>query len=138
MDLHPRIILNSFQSDINIMASVKKANKNLLDISVSEVIDLVDLVISFPFTSTTFEVLSINKPAIWHDPMTYYRNTPYGKIGGVVTHSFEELRGKVIEMKNTKSKAYQNPIPIDSPLMDPYRDGKAIDRFRDLLITNDR
>ena len=93
-----------------------------------------DMIISFPFTSTTFEALSINKPAIWHDPLGYYRNTLYGKIGEVTTHSYDELKAKVLEIKSMQPNTYRNPMPIDSPLMDPYRDGKAIERFRDLLI----
>jgi len=40
----------------------------------------------------------------------------------------------VLEIKRNPED-YQNPIPMNSPLMDPYRDGKAIDRFRDLLTS---
>lgn len=95
-----------------------------------------DMVISFPFTSTTFEALSVNKPAIWHDPMGYYRETLYGKIEGVTTHSYEALKEKVLEIKGIKTAVYKTPIPLDSPLMDPYRDGKAIERFRELLVNS--
>ena len=117
MDSHPRIKICSNQVDA------------------SELISVSDMVVSFPFTSTTFEALSTNKPAIWHDPMGYYRNTVYGKAGGVVTHSYQELKTKVMEIKEMKAGTYQNPMPMNSPLMDPYRDGKAIDRFRDLLTS---
>jgi hypothetical protein len=117
MDSHRRITICSNQVDA------------------SELISVSDMVISFSFTSTTFEALSTNKPAIWHDPMGHYRDTIYGKAGGVVTHSYEELKAKVMEIKEMKSCSYQNPMPMNSPLMDPYRDGKAIDRFRDLLIS---
>lgn len=99
-------------------------------------ISIADMVVSFPFTSTTFEALSVNKPAVWHDPLGYYRNTPYGNVGGVTTHSYEELKKKVLEIKDMKPGTYKNPIPVNSPLMDPYRDGKAIDRFRDLLVSS--
>ena len=99
----------------------------------SELISSSDMVASFPFTSTTFEALSANKLAIWHDPMGYYRNTPYGKVGGVMTHNYEELKAKVLEFKKIKPGTCQNPIPKNSPLMDPYMDGKALDRFRELL-----
>ena len=116
MDSHPRIKICSNQVDA------------------SELISVSDMVVSFPFTSTTFEALSTNKPAIWHDPMGYYRNTLYGKVGGVTTHSYEELKSKVLEIKRNPED-YQNPIPMNSPLMDPYRDRKAIDRFRDLLTS---
>jgi polysaccharide biosynthesis PFTS motif protein len=101
----------------------------------SALINFADMVISLPFTSTTFEALSMNKPAIWHDPAGYYRNTLYGKAGGVTTHSYDELKVKVMEIKDMKAGAYQNPLPVNSPLMDPYRDGKAIDRFRKLLTS---
>ena len=117
MDSHPRIATYSNQVDA------------------SEIISISDMTITFPFTSTTFEALSVNKPAIWHDPMGYYRNTLYSKVGEVVTHSYEELKSKVLEIKEMDPMNYRNPIPVDSPLMDPYRDGKAIDRFRDLLVT---
>jgi glycosyltransferase involved in cell wall biosynthesis len=116
MDNHSRITICSNQLDA------------------SELISVSDMVVSFPFTSTTFEALSANKPAIWHDPFGYYRDTLYGKAGTVVTHSYEELKTKVLEIKKNPND-YQNPIPMNSPLMDPYRDGKAIDRFRDLLTS---
>lgn len=118
MDTHPRIKICSNQTDT------------------SELISISDMVVSFPFTSTTFEFLSINRPAVWHNPMGYYRDTLYGGIGGGVTHSYEELKTKVLEVKNMKPGEYRNPIPTGSPLLDPYRDGKAIERFRKLLVTS--
>lgn len=117
MDSHPRITICSNQVDA------------------SELISVSDMVVSFPFTSTTFEALSTNRPAIWHDPAGYYRNTLYGKSGGVVTHGYEELKTKVMEIKDMNPGNYRNPISMNSSLMDPYRDGKAIDRFRDLLAS---
>ena len=95
----------------------------------SEIISISDMVITFPFSSPTFEALSVNKPAIWHDAANDYRKTLYGKIGGVLTHSYEELKEKVYELKTSRQDVYQNPIPMGSPLMDPYRDGKAIARL---------
>ena len=114
MSSHPRVKICSNQVDA------------------SELISMSDMVVSFPFTSTTFEALSTNKPAVWHDPAGYYRNTLYGKLEGVVTHSYDELKTKVLEIKD-QSGDYQNPIPMNSSIMDPYRDRKAIDRFRKLL-----
>ncbi|MFH1386124.1 MAG: polysaccharide biosynthesis PFTS motif protein [bacterium] len=102
----------------------------------AKLMNMADLIVSFPYTSTTFEALSANKPAIWHDPLGKYRNTPYGKMGSVTTHSYEELKRKIIEIMNVKSGGYQNPIPKGSPLIDPFCDGKAIKRVRELLICN--
>ena len=134
MNSHPRIAVDSSQVD-RIIVNNKKSSAGALKIDASELISAADMVISFPFTSTTFEALSANKPAIWHDPVGYYRDTLYGKTGGVVTHSYKELKTKVLEIKKLKNGAYQNSIPMNSPLMDPYRDGKAIDKFRDLLTS---
>ena len=118
MDIHPRITIYSNQADA------------------SELISVSDMVVSFPFTSTTFEALSVNKPAIWHDPDSYYRDTLYARTEGIVTHGYEELKAKVLEIKQLKHGAYRNPIPMNSPFMDPYRDRKAIERFINLLNTN--
>jgi hypothetical protein len=118
MGSHPRIKIYSNQVDA------------------SELISISDMAVSFPFTSTTFEALSVNRPAIWHDPLGYYVNTLYGKVGGVTTHNYEALKAKILEIKEMKSCQYQNPIPINSPLMDPFRDGKAIERFRKLLTSS--
>jgi len=101
----------------------------------AEIMSEADMIVSFPYTSTTFEALSANKPAVWHDPMGFYRNTPYARAGGMTTHSYDELKNKVIEIMSAKGE-YENPLPKDSPLMDPYRDGKAIERFRDLLAVH--
>jgi hypothetical protein len=44
----------------------------------------------------------------------------------------------VLAMKEISIQEYHNPLPAEPPLMDPYRDGKAIDRFRELLCNSDR
>ena len=115
MKAHPRIV----------MCSARIGTSSPMSVS--------DIVVSFPFTSTTYEALSSNRPAVWHDPLGYYQTTPYARIGGLTTHSYDELRTKIQEIRATGSDNYQNPIPMDSPLADPYCDGKAVDRFRDLL-----
>ena len=120
MEKHPRIkiLTNEFDSSL-LMANA-------------------DMCISFPFTSTTTEALSANLKAIWHDPCGYYRNTPYGHNGNVVTFGYKELKAKIMEIKDMKAGIYQNPISMDSDLIvsdlfDQWRDGQAVDRFRDLL-----
>lgn len=99
-----------------------------------DIISLADITVSMPFTSPTFEALSMNRPALWHDPFGRYRNTVYA-AAGVTTHSFEELEEKITALKKIGSNAWNNPISLGSPLLDPFRDGKAIDRFRELLRT---
>jgi polysaccharide biosynthesis PFTS motif protein len=134
MNSHPRISVDSSEVD-RIAVNHGKISSGSSRVDATDLISSADMVISFPFTSTTFEALSVNKPAVWHDPLGYYKNTPYGRIGGVTTHSYDELEEKILEIKDGELHTYQNPIPINSPLSDPYRDGKAIERFRDLLIS---
>jgi len=101
----------------------------------SELIYHADLIISFPFTSTTFEALSGNKTAIWHDPLDLYRNNVYSQIDGLVTHGFHELEAVIEDTRLKKQKGYSPAdLPGDKYLLDPYRDGNAIARFRKLLI----
>lgn len=114
MEQHPRIEFRSDKTDS------------------SELMAQANLVISFPFTSTTFEALSADYPALWHDPLELYRETAYGKLKGVTTHGYDELRSRVLQIK-TMREPFRNPVPEGSPLLDPFRDGKAIDRFRSLL-----
>ena len=117
MEKHPRIkiLTNEFDSSL-LMANA-------------------DLCISFPFTSTTTEALSANIKSIWHDPGEHYRNTPYGQNTKAVTFGYRDLKTKVMEIKAMPPDTYKTPIPLDSNLLDPFRDGKAVDRFRDLLIS---
>ncbi len=99
----------------------------------SEIISNSDMVISFPFTSTTFEALSINKPAIWHDPTGSYTDSLYSTIG-VTTHSYSQLKSKILAVMHNGKREFINSIHANSAIMDPYRDGKSIERFKKLLI----
>jgi polysaccharide biosynthesis PFTS motif protein len=98
----------------------------------STIISVSDIVVSLPFTSTTFEALSVDRPAIWHDPAGLYRDTIYAHAG-VTTHPYKELHAHVARL-HKDSSSWENPIPKGSQLLDPYRDGQAIDRFRQLLL----
>lgn len=100
----------------------------------SRIIDQSDLVVSFPFTSTTFESISMGKPALWHDALGVYKDTPYGRIGSVTTHSYSGLLAMVKHLKEgTQSQSYAE-LSSYTPLFDPYSDGKAVERFRDILV----
>jgi len=97
----------------------------------------VDMCISFPFTSTTTEALSANLTAIWHDPCGYYGKTPYARYDTVVTSGYPALLERIGALANGQADAnYQ--LPPAAPAMDPYRDGRAIARFRELLVNAPR
>jgi len=119
-------ILDKMTQNQRIRVMTRDANTSLL-------IGEADLCISFPFTSPTIEALSVDHPAIWHDAESHYRHNVYSVYENIVTHGYDELKRAVsIHIKN-RNKKYKNPIPQDHPLIDPFRDGKAIERFRDLL-----
>lgn len=101
----------------------------------SSLMSTADLVISFPFTSTTYEALCSGRSALWHDPLCCYCDTPYAKLDGLVTHGFEALRERVRQQLSGLEEV-SNQVIENSPLFDPYRDGKAIERFRTLLATS--
>ena len=119
MKKHPRIEIITNQSDASMLMSYA------------------DVCISFPYTSTMTEALSARKNAIWHDPVGLYRNTPYAKQEGLVTHSYDELLETV--KKFISGNNHKNPKKnTDSPFLDPFCDGQAIERFRTLLLEEDR
>ena len=95
-----------------------------------------DLTVSFPFTSTTFEALTADRPAVWHDPLGYYRDSPYRRAAGALTHGYDELRELVERLRTEAPGRVRSSLPSNSPLFDPFRDGKAIDRFRQLLTSS--
>ncbi|PIQ85210.1 MAG: hypothetical protein COV74_09635 [Candidatus Omnitrophica bacterium CG11_big_fil_rev_8_21_14_0_20_45_26] len=100
----------------------------------SELMDNCDLVISFPFTSTTFEAMSAKRPAFWHDPIGLYKSTPYAQIPQATTHGYEGLSTRVREiLKQNQEGNIRCDYPA-SDWMDPFQDGRAIHRFRELLV----
>ncbi len=102
----------------------------------SRLVSLSDLVISFPFTSTTFEALSVGKDALWHDPLGLYTKTPFARIPKILTHSYEDLKRRVMELKDSAAKGQKRESVQDPTLLDPFMDQNAIDRFRDLLVSS--
>lgn len=115
------------------LASHERAEMLTFDTPASKATNAADMVVSFAFTSTTYEALSVCKPAIWHDPLGRYRKVTYAQVPGLVSHSFQELTA-FVEARMQNPDADPCPFPPGSNLMDPYRDGKAIERFRGLLL----
>lgn len=108
-------------------------------IDASSLIAVSDLTISFPFTSTTFEALGGRKKAIWHDATGKFRGTFYDEIPGMVTHNYDELWARVNNLlKDVTKKQYDLYLnKYVAGKVENFLDGKAISRFRTLLINND-
>ncbi len=105
----------------------------------SEMMAFSNLVISFPFTSTTFEALAIKKKALWYDAAGRFRDTFYGNIPGLVCHTYEALFMRVDELLHKVSDIEYGRYLNDYVLgkVEPYLDGLAISRFKELLRSHD-
>jgi hypothetical protein len=105
------------------------------DIAPSEIIALSDLTISFPFTSTTFEALSAARKALYFDAADKFRGALFDRIPGLVCHNYEELKSRAAELlfaaDNGRFSAYLDNYVRGK--LEGYLDGRALDRFRELL-----
>lgn len=103
----------------------------------TEVIALSDLVISAAYTSTNAEALGAKTKAIYYDVAgtdigdNYYFN----KFPNFVAHNYDELKRLVkywlYEVNDEKFEEFLNTYVKGE--LDPYLDGKAIDRLQALL-----
>ena len=103
----------------------------------TEVIALSDLVISAAYTSTNAEALGAKTKAIYYDVAgtdigdNYYFN----KFPNFVAHNYDELKKLVkywlYDVDDEKFEAFLNTYVKGE--IDPYLDGKAIDRLQALL-----
>lgn len=107
-------------------------------VSSAEAIAVSDLVISAAFTSTTAEALGAKIKAIYYDPAGYYVGDGYllNKYPNFVAHSYEELKKLInywlYEVTDDEFENFLNTYVKDE--IDPYLDGKAISRLRQLLL----
>ena len=117
LESHPRIYLPGY------------------DVSPSELIALADLTISLPFTSTTLEALGVGSKSIFYDPSAKFLDAFNSQIPGLVAHGYAQLQTQVETLLyNTSEEYYQEYLENQiRPILDPYLDGMALTRFRDLL-----
>jgi polysaccharide biosynthesis PFTS motif protein len=106
----------------------------------SEVIAVSDLTINFPFTSTAIEAMSSRIKAVYYDPTDKYKGTYYDNVPKLVMHSYDELKARVQELfyrtsDNEYNDYLENYVKGD---VEPFLDGSAITRFRELLVTLER
>jgi len=102
-----------------------------------EAIAMSDLVISAAYTSTTAEALGAKKKAIYYDVVGHEVGDKYyfNRFPNLVAHSYEELKKLVYywlyEITDEEFEGFLNKYVKGE--IDPYLDGKAISRFRELL-----
>jgi polysaccharide biosynthesis PFTS motif protein len=103
--------------------------------SPSELIVVSDVVISFAFTSTTYEALASGVKALFHDPNGRQQGAFYDRIPGLVTHDYASLARRVRQLLDeTPSAEYVDYLEkhFVGPL-EPDLQGRALSRFRALL-----
>jgi len=88
-----------------------------------EFIAAADVVVSAPFTSPTIEAIGAGKKAVFLDATGDMKGTYYTRFPNLVTWDLN-----VGIERATKQ-------PFDT--LDPYRDGKGITRFRELILKSD-
>lgn len=105
-------------------------------VSPSEVIAFSDLIISFAYTSTTLEALTLKKRAFWHDPANRFTGTYYDQVPGLATHNYQELKARVGELLQLSDEKYNQYLErYMKDFCCTYFDGRGIKRLRDFLIT---
>jgi len=104
-------------------------------VAASELIVASDLVISFPFTATSYEALASGVKALYHDPSGRQRGAFYDRIPGLVTHEYGELAARVQELLYaTSPRAYARYLDTHvAGALEPALDGRALTRLRYLL-----
>ncbi len=100
-----------------------------------EIIALSDLTISFPFTSATYEALAARQKAIWFDVNNKFRGTFFDRVPGLVCHTYQELQERVETLLfHTKPSEYDHYLETHIKTeIEPFLDGKALDRFHHTL-----
>ena len=104
--------------------------------SASEMTAMSDLVLSFPFTSTSLEAIAARKKAVWYDACDKYRGSYFDKVPGLVCHNYDELSSRVNWLLcATSSEEYDRYLDAEvKGKVESYLDGKAITRFRRYLL----
>jgi hypothetical protein len=101
----------------------------------SEIIAFADLVLCYPFTSTGIEALASHVMALYYDPTAKFRKTFYTQIPGLVAHDYAALQQRMRDIlfqmsPDDVNRFFATYVKGD---LEPYMDGKAISRFRNLL-----
>ena len=99
-----------------------------------ELSSLANLVVSFPFTSITYESLCSGMKAVYYDPAEKMRGTYYDQFPGLILHGYHELRQGLnlllVQTENEFVSRIAQAAPRSTELF--LGDG-AMTRFRELL-----
>jgi len=102
----------------------------------TDIIKVSDLTVTYAFSSSTIEALSARKKAIFYHPTVRFRKYHYDNIPGLVVHGYDELKEMVHRLAyDTEDAEYDRYLNSEIlGRVDEHLDGKALERFRELLI----
>lgn len=95
-----------------------------------------DVVVTHCMSSTTAEALGARKKAIWYESGTKHKGLLYDHIPGLVTHGYQELEERLdFLLNNTSNDCYDDYLNhYIKGKVESHLDGKALTRFRDMLV----
>jgi len=96
-----------------------------------------DMVITHCMSSPTGEALGLRKRAFWYESGDKHRGIIYDHIPGLIAHGFRELVHRLFELEKTTDAEYSKYLSEHiMGHIDPYLDGRAIDRVQNLIGGN--
>lgn len=100
----------------------------------SELAAIAEAVVSFPFTSVTYEALCAGIKSVYYDPAGKFRETYYDQFPGLVLHGYGELRNGLNKLLEQSSHEFLGPVARSEPSpRDLCLRKDAISQFQGLL-----
>ncbi len=99
-------------------------------------IALADLCIAIPFTSPVIAAWQYGKPGLFHDPTGSAKNHRYQAVSEYITHNYEQLRSKVVELLSSdanNAKTRDPWLPAKAGFAGIYPGLNSSDEFRRYL-----
>lgn len=92
-----------------------------------------DLVITNCFSSLVADAASSGIDSFWHDAKQTTVGFPLDEIPEMVTHGYDELLERILKSNDSIVKELWSNDSYKK-LIDPYNDGKALDRVRQIIV----
>ncbi len=125
------ILLAEKQKEIERIPNIKIAPH---DSDAYKMISWADVIVTHAISSTTIEAIGMRKRGVFYDPSRKYLNTHYDKVPKFILNSKAALWERLDELLNMGHDEYEKYLNENcKDVIDPYLDGKALARFRDLL-----
>jgi hypothetical protein len=94
----------------------------------AELIVTGDLVVAYPFTSPVVEAICAGVPSLYFDPTGAYAGSYYYRLG-LAVGGYDALSEKIERYVGMSDRQRFDLSRDQLPALDPFCDGKAIERF---------